>query len=63
MEQHSNKLRQENIEKNREIKEVLEKYTELGDQMKSLSSKSFELERKNNSMEVITYNNLINNSD
>jgi len=55
MEQNSNKLYHDNMEKKKELKEIIAKYNELGNEMKSLTSKSFELEKKNNIIEVDTY--------
>ncbi|KAG4084195.1 hypothetical protein H8356DRAFT_201487 [Neocallimastix lanati (nom. inval.)] len=52
MEKNSNNLLKENMKKSKEINDVISKYKELGNEMHNLSSKSYELEKKNSIMEV-----------
>jgi len=52
MEQNSNSLYHENKEKNKNINEVLTKYKELGNEIQNLSTMNYELEKKNNIIEV-----------
>jgi chromosome segregation ATPase len=51
MEKNSNNLLKENMKKSKEINDVISKYKELGNEMHNLSSKSYELEKKNSIME------------
>ncbi|ORY25605.1 hypothetical protein LY90DRAFT_109427 [Neocallimastix californiae] len=52
MEQNSNSLYHENKEKNKNINEVLTKYKELGNEIQNLSTMNYELEKKNNIIEI-----------